>query len=298
MMKTQSLPTPNTRIRSARPPRIARPIPPVPQREEPPISQHGFLLDMDGVLYRGDALIPGAVEFIQRLQERETPFLFLTNNSASTPLDYVVKLDKLGITVEEKHFYTCAMATVDFLQLQKPGGTAFVIGEGGLISALHQAGYGITSHQPDYVIVGEGRTLNFEMAEKAMTMVLNGAQLLATNLDMSCPTATGSRPGCGALVALIEASTGRQAYSVGKPSPFMMRAARKRLGLRTDETIMVGDTMATDIRGGLEVGFHTVLVLTGSTRREDLSRYPYQPSLVVESIAEVDASILLSVRAR
>jgi NagD protein len=204
----------------------------------------------------------------------------------------VVKLQKLGMQVEEEHFYTCAMATVDFLEQQKPNGTAFVIGEGGLVSALHQAGFGITSQQPDYVIVGEGRTLNFEMAEKAMMMILNGAHLIATNLDVSCPTAAGSRPGCGALVALLEAATGRKAYSVGKPSPFMMRAARKRLGLRTMNTVMVGDTMETDIRGALELGFHAVLVLTGSTRREDLARYPYGPTIVVESIAELDCERL------
>ena len=297
-MTFDTLPVSIQHLWTPRVPQIAEPAPPLSMPSDSSLPRHGFLLDMDGVLYRGDALIPGAVEFIHHLQERAIPFLFLTNNSASAPLDYVVKLDKLGISVVEENFYTCAMATVDFLQLQKPGGTAYVIGEGGLISALHQAGYGITSNQPDYVIVGEGRTLNFEMAEKAMTMVLNGAQLLATNLDFSCPTATGSRPGCGALVALLEAATGRQAYSVGKPSPFMMRAARKRLGLRTAETVMVGDTMATDIRGGLELGFHTVLVLTGSTRREDLANFPYQPSLVVESIADVDVSRLLAVDSR
>jgi NagD protein len=253
----------------------------------------GYLLDMDGVLYRGDHPIPGAAEFVHQLREHAVPFLFLTNNSASTPLDYVVKLRKLGFEVEEEHFYTCAMATVDFLQHQKPRGTAYVIGEGGLISALHQAGYGITPHQPDYVIVGEGRTLNFEMAEKAMMMLLDGAHLIATNLDVSCPTASGSRPGCGAIAALLERATGKRCYSVGKPSPFMMRAARKRLGLRTAETIMVGDTMETDIRGAVELGFESVLVLTGSTRREDLACYPYQPARIVESIAELAADLAL-----
>lgn len=265
---------------------------PAPRRE--PGSRCGFLLDMDGVIYRGDEPVPGAAEFVHSLREREIPFLFLTNNSASAPRDYVVKLHKMGIEVEEEHFYTCGMATMEFLQQQKPHGTAFVIGEGGLVSALHQAGYGITTRQPDYVIVGEGRTLNFEMAEKAMMMLLNGAHLIATNLDVSCPTAAGSRPGCGAIVAMLEAATGRRAYSVGKPSPFMMRAARKRLGLRTAETIMIGDTMETDIRGGLELGFQAVLVLTGSTARESLPNYPFQPSLVVDSIAEVDLALLLS----
>jgi len=264
----------------------------LPQRE--PGSRCGFLLDMDGVIYRGDEPVPGAAEFVHSLREREIPFLFLTNNSASGPRDYVVKLEKMGIQVEEEHFYTCGMATMEFLQQQKPHGTAFVIGEGGLVSALHQAGYGITTKQPDYVIVGEGRTLNFEMAEKAMMMILNGAHLIATNLDVSCPTAAGSRPGCGAIVAMLEAATGRRAYSVGKPSPFMMRAARKRLGLRTAETVMVGDTMETDIRGSLELGFQAILVLTGSTTRERVATYPFQPSLVVDSIADVDPAAIVS----
>src|SRR5262245_17130709 len=148
--------------------------------------QIGFLLDMDGVIYRGDEPIPGAAAFIHGLREARIPFLFLTNNSANSPRDYVVKLEKLGMEVVEDHFYTCAMATVDFLSGQREGGTAYVIGEAGLSSAIHQAGFGITTHQPDYVIVGEGRTLNFEMAERAMMMVLNGAHLIATNLDAAC----------------------------------------------------------------------------------------------------------------
>lgn len=258
----------------------------------------GFLLDMDGVIYRGDEPIPGAVDFVHSLRERGIPFLFLTNNSASSPRDYVVKLRKMGLEVDETNFYTCAMATMEFLHQQKPYGAAFVIGEGGLVSALHQAGYGITAKQPDYVIVGEGRTLNFEMVEKAMMCLLNGAHLIATNLDLSCPTDGGSRPGCGAVIALLEAATGRKAYSVGKPSPFMMRAARKRLGLRTGETIMIGDTMETDIRGGLEVGFQTILVLTGSTSRESLGGYPYRPTYLVESIAEVNLDRLVAAKRR
>lgn len=266
---------------------------PLSDRSDRSIGRLGFLLDMDGVIYRGYHVIDGAAAFVHRLREEEIPFLFLTNNSASSPRDYVVKLQKMGIEVEEHHFYTCAMATVDFLCRQKPRGTAFVIGEGGLVTALHEAGFGITEHHPDYVIVGEGRVLNFEMAEKATNMVRNGAHLIATNLDPSCPTATGTRPGCGALAALIEAATGVRAYSVGKPSPFMMRAARKRLGLSTDETVMVGDTMETDIRGGLELGFFTILVLTGSTRGEDVARSPYHPDRIVESIAEIDPAELL-----
>lgn len=265
----------------------------------PPRGRYGFLLDMDGVIYRGDEPIPGSVGFVHSLRERSVPFLFLTNNSASSPRDYVVKLRKMGLEVDEENFYTCAMATMEFLRQQKPQGTAYVIGEGGLVSALHQAGYGITAKQPDYVIVGEGRTLSFEMVEKAMMALLNGAHLIATNMDVSCPTDGGSRPGCGAITAMLEAATGRRAYSVGKPSPFMMRAARKRLGLRTDETIMIGDTMETDIRGGLELGFRTILVLTGSTTREGAGAYPYRPTQILESIADVDLDRLaLPLRAR
>jgi NagD protein len=248
----------------------------------------GFLLDMDGVIYKGDEPIPGASEFIGELLRRDIPFLFLTNNSASTPRDYVNKLRSMGMDLTEDHFYTCAMATVEFLAQQKPNGTAYVIGEGGLLNALHQAGYAITSKDPDYVIVGEGRVLNYEMAEKALQMVMKGAHLIATNLDISCPTPAGIRPGCGALVALLEKASGKSAYSVGKPSPFMMRAARKRIGRSTAETIMIGDTMATDIRGAVELGFFAVLVLTGGTQREEVDDHAFRPHLVLESIAQMN----------
>jgi NagD protein len=255
------------------------------EKKEKP-ARHGYLIDMDGVLHRGPELIPGADYFIEQLRARDIPFRLLTNNSQRTRRDVVAKLARLRIGVEEGHVFTSAMATARFLAQQKPGGTAFVIGEGGLLTALHENGYAVVDHDPDYVVVGEGRTFNLELVEAAVRMILGGAKLLATNLDPSCPTPDGLRPGCGALVALLETAAGVKAFSVGKPSPLMMRAARKELGLTTDETTMIGDTMETDILGGVQLGFHTVLVLSGGTRREDLPRYPYRPDAVVGSLAE------------
>jgi len=249
--------------------------------------KHGYLIDMDGVLYRGSELIPGADQFIRELRVRDIPFMFLTNNSQRTRRDVVAKLARMGIEVEDEHVFTCAMATARFLAAQKPNGTAFVIGEGGLLTALHQNGYAVVDHDPDYVVVGEGRTFNLEMVEAAVRMIVAGAKLVATNPDPSCPTQNGSvRPGCGAMVAMLETATGVKAFSVGKPSPVMMRAARKELGLTTAETTMIGDTMETDILGGVQLGFRTVLVLSGGTRQEDLKNYAYRPDLVVSSLAE------------
>jgi NagD protein len=248
---------------------------------------HGYLIDMDGVLYRGHELIPGADAFVRELRTRGIPFRLLTNNSQRTRRDIVAKVGRLGIDVEEEHIFTSAMATARFLAKQRPNGTAFVIGEGGLLTALHQNGYTIVDHEPDYVVVGEGRTFNLELVEAAVRMISSGAKLIATNLDPNCPTQAGSRPGCGAMVAMLEIATGVKAFSVGKPSPVMMRAARKELGLSTDETTIIGDMMETDILGGVQLGFHTVLVLTGGTHREDLSRYAFRPELVVDSLVEV-----------
>jgi NagD protein len=180
------------------------------------------------------------------------------------------------------------MATARFLARQKPGGTAYVIGEGGLLTALHRNGYSIVERSPDYVVVGEGRTLSFEMLETSVQLILGGAKLIATNLDPNCPTSRGrTRPGCGAIVALLEAATGTKAFSVGKPSPIMMRTARQELGLATSETIMIGDTMETDILGGVQMGYRTVLVLSGGTRREDVTRFAFQPDMILRSVAEL-----------
>lgn len=249
----------------------------------------GFLIDMDGVLYRGGELIPGADAFIRELRERDIPFRLLTNNSQRTRRDVAAKLARLGIDVDEEHVFTSAMATARFLARHHPGGTAFVIGEGGLLTALHRNGYAVVDHDPDYVVVGEGRTFNLELIETAVRMLGRGAKLIATNLDPNCPTEEGLRPGCGAMVAVLESATGVKAFSAGKPSPLMMRAARKELGLTTDETAIIGDTMETDILGGVQLGYHTVLVLSGGTRCEDLTRYAYRPEVVVASLAEFAA---------
>jgi NagD protein len=248
---------------------------------------HGYLIDMDGVLYRGTELIPGADVFINELRAREIPFRLLTNNSQRARRDVVAKLKRMGIDLLEEHVYTSAMATARYLADQKPSGTAYVIGEGGLLTALHTNGYAIVDHDPDYVVVGEGRTFNLELVEAAVRMIFGGAKLVATNMDPNCPSSNGSiRPGCGAMVAMLECATGVKAFSVGKPSPVMMRAARKEMNLATDEVTMIGDTMETDILGGVQLGYETILVLSGGTRESDLARYAYCPDIVVASLAE------------
>lgn len=240
---------------------------------------------MDGVIYRGNHLIEGTQRFLQDLNRQGVPYLFLTNNSQRTRRDIVMKLHRLGVEATVDQVFTCAVATARFLADQKPNGTAYVIGENGLASALHYNGYTVVDDDPDYVVIGEGRNLNFEMVEQAVRLVEKGAKLVATNMDYTCPTENGIRPGCGATVAMIEKATGREAFSVGKPSPVMMRMARKELGLRTDETIMVGDTMYTDILGGVQMGYRTALVLSGHTTREELAQYAYQPDIVVDRLA-------------
>jgi NagD protein len=247
----------------------------------------GYLIDMDGVIYRGNSLIEGADRFVQGLLNSNTPFLFLTNNSQRTRRDVNMRLKRMGIHVGEGHIFTCAMATARFLARQKPHGTAYVIGEGGLLHALHENGYAIVDHDPDYVVVGEGRTFTMEMVETAVRMIEKGAKLVATNMDPNCPTSHGLRPGCGAIVAMLETATGIKAFSVGKPSPVMMRAARKQLGLETEQTIMVGDTMDTDILGAVQMGYRSVLVLSGGTSIDDLPRYAFRPDFVTQSVADL-----------
>ena len=260
--------------------------------------KNGFLIDMDGVIYKGSEPIPGAVEFINRLKKLEIPFIFLTNNSQRTQRDVAMKIRRMGIDIDEFHIYTCAMATAQFLSTQKPNGTAYVIGEGGLHNALHENGYAIVDHDPDYVVVGEGRTITFEMIETAVNMVMQGARLISTNPDPNCPTPYGTRPGCGAIMAMLEKATGREAFSVGKPSPIMMRYARKQLGLSAAETIMIGDTMETDILGGVKMGYRTILVLSGGTQKEDLVKYAYFPDKIIDSVADlIDSPLLLQSKA-
>ena len=248
----------------------------------------GFLLDMDGVIYSGAELIPGADTFIQNLRERKIPFLFLTNNSQRTQRDVINKLAGLGIEAEEKNVFTSAMATARFLARMKPHGTAYVLGEGGLISSLHNSGYSLVMNDPDFVVVGEGRNFTLEMVNNAVDMILDGAKLIATNLDPSPKKKGWTNLGIKAVVAMIEEATGSKAFSVGKPSPVMMRIARKELGLETAATTIVGDTMDTDILGGIQVGYRTVLTLSGVSKKEDLRRYAFSPDIIVERVEGLD----------
>ncbi len=252
------------------------------------MTKKGFLIDMDGVIYKGSEPIPGAVKFINTLRENGFPFLFLTNNSQRTSRDICYKLCKMGFNVTDEDIFTCGMATARYLASRKENGTAYVIGEGGLLNEMHKVGYSIVEDHPDFVIIGEGRTIMLEAVDKAINMVMDGSKLIATNMDPNCPVAGGKyRAGCGAFVAMIEVATGKQAFSVGKPSPVMMRMARKALGLATAETIMIGDTMGTDILGAGSMGFTTVLTLSGVTNKNDLDQYGYTPDFVINSVKDL-----------
>lgn len=252
------------------------------------MNKKGFLIDMDGVIYKGSEPIPGAVKFINTLRENGYPFLFLTNNSQRTSRDICYKLCKMGFNVVDEDIFTCGMATARYLASRKENGTAYVIGEGGLLNELHKVGYSIIEDHPDFVIIGEGRTIMLESVDKAINLVMGGSKLIATNMDPNCPVAGGKyRAGCGAFVAMIEVATGKQAFSVGKPSPVMMRMARKALGLATAETIMIGDTMGTDILGAGSMGFTTVLTLSGVTNKADLDHYGYTPDFVINSVKDL-----------
>ena len=256
----------------------------------------GFLIDMDGVIYGNDTLIPRADIFIQQLQKKKIPFLFMTNNSQRTPLDTVNKVAKMGIKIQEKNVYTSAMATASFLSFMKPNGSAYVLGEGGLITSLSQQGYILVNNNPDFVVVGEGRNFTLEMVNNAVDMILSGAKLIATNLDPS-PKKTGwTNLGIKAIVAMIEEATGKKAFSVGKPSPVMMRSARKYLGLEARETIIIGDTMDTDILGGVQLGYTTILTLSGVSKEETLLDYAFKPDLIVNSVADIDLDVALALQ--
>lgn len=247
----------------------------------------GLLIDMDGVIYGGDTLIPGADKFIAELLKRDIPFMFMTNNSQRTRLDAVRKLARMGISVTENHVYTSAMATGKFLASQIPQGTAFVLGEGGLLSSLHENGISLVNSDPDFVVLGEGRNFTLEMVQRAVDMILAGAKFVITNRDPSPKKKGWDNLGIAATSAMIEEATGIKAFVVGKPSPVMMRSARKALGLETAETTIIGDTMDTDIRGGVQMGYKTILVLSGITKKENLIRYAYKPDLVVDSVNDI-----------
>lgn len=247
----------------------------------------GLLIDMDGVVYGGDIMIPGADKFIARLLKEGIPFSFMTNNSQRTRLEAVHKLSRLGIIVTENHVYTSAMATGNFLASQTPQGTAYVLGEGGLISSLHENGITLVNTDPDFVVLGEGRNFTLEMVQRAVDMILAGAKFVTTNRDPSPKKKGWDNLGIAATTAMIEEATGIKAFVVGKPGPVMMRGARKALGLETAETTIIGDTMDTDIQGGVQMGYKTILVLSGITKKEHLIRYAYKPDMVVDSVNEI-----------
>ena len=246
-----------------------------------------WLTDMDGVLVHEEDPIAGATEFIEALKESGRKFLLLTNNSIFTPRDLRARLLRSGIDVPEESIWTSALATAQFLDDQRPHGTAYVVGEAGLTTAMHDIGYVMTDHDPDYVVLGETRTYSFEAITRAIRLIDSGARFLATNPDVSGPSPAGSLPATGSVAALISTATGRAPYFIGKPNPLMMRSALNRLEAHSETTVMVGDRMDTDIISGLEAGLRTVLVTTGSTRPQDVARFPYRPTRVVDSIADL-----------
>jgi len=242
-------------------------------------SKKGFISDMDGVIYQGSTLIPGVKEFVNWLQKEKKQFLFLTNSSERTPLELRKKLQSMGLDVEESHFYTSALATAHFLKTQAPGCSAYIIGAHGLINALYEVGIPFNDVNPEYVVVGETTGYNYEMIIKATELINKGAKLIGTNGDMTSPSDRGVIPACRALIAPIELATGKQAYFIGKPNPLMMRTGLKKLGVHSEEAVMIGDRMDTDIIGGVESGMETVLVMSGVSNRENIQQFSYQPRL-------------------
>jgi NagD protein len=247
-----------------------------------------YLIDMDGVLVSGRTIIPGADQFIERLQASGAEFLVLTNNPLYTPGDLAHRFKIIGLDIPAERIFTSAMATARFLRSQKPNATAFVIGESGLTSPIHEVGYVITDTAPDYVVLGETQSYNLEQITKAIRLVAEGAHFIATNPDPSGPSEGGIVPACGAMAALIERATGVAPFFIGKPNPLMMRMALNYLDVHSEDTVMVGDRMDTDIIGGVQAGLETILVLTGVTREEDVRRFPYQPTRIVPSVAAIE----------
>jgi NagD protein len=246
-----------------------------------------WLMDMDGVLVREETAIPGADRFIARLRELGRPFLVLTNNSIYTRRDLAARLRTSGLDVPEEAIWTSALATAGFLEAQRPGGSAYVIGEAGLTTALHESGYTLTERAPDYVVLGETRTYSFERITQAIRLVAGGARFIATNPDPTGPSPDGPLPATGSVAALISHATGVAPYFVGKPNPLMIRSALNALDAHSETSAMVGDRMDTDVVAGLEAGLEAILVLTGVMTAGDAERYPYRPSRIVESIAEL-----------
>jgi len=259
------------------------------KNDTPVQTKRGILCDMDGVIYHGNQILPGTRDFIAWLRKTDIPFLFLTNSSERSPRELREKLHRMGVDIEEDHFYTSAMATAAFLASQKPGGSAYVIGQPGLINALYDAGYSTNDVNPDYVVVGETPSYTYETIKRAVRFVLNGAKLIGTNPDLTGPVEGGIVPACGSLVAPIELSTGVKAYFVGKPNPLMMRTGLSRLGCPRESALIVGDRMDTDIISGIEAGIETVLVLSGVAQRADLARYGFSPDYVLDHVGLLPA---------
>jgi NagD protein len=251
-------------------------------------ARKNYLIDMDGVLVSGRTPIPGAAEFLQRLKAAPVEYLVLTNNPLYTPGDLAHRLNAIGLDIPAERIFTSAMATAQFLHSQRPKATAFVIGESGLTSPIHGIGYVITDIDPDYVVLGETFSYNLEQVTKAIRLVAAGSHFIATNPDPAGPGEGGLVPACGAMAALIETATGKSPFFVGKPNPLMMRMALNYLDLHSEDTVMIGDNMRTDIIGGVQSGLETVLVLSGVTRREDITQFAYQPTRIVESVADIE----------
>jgi NagD protein len=251
-------------------------------------SPKSYLIDMDGVLVQGRQPVPGAAEFLARLEAKGAKFLVLTNNPLYTPGDLSHRLSTSGLRVARQRIFTSAMATASFLRKQRPSGsTAFVIGESGLSEAMHEAGFILTDHAPEYVVLGETHSYNLEQITQGIRFLAAGAHFIATNPDASGPSESGLVPACGALAALMQTASGVNPFFIGKPNPLMMRTALNYLDVHSEDTIMIGDRMDTDIIGGVEAGMETILVLSGVTRREDVPRYSYQPTRVLDSVADI-----------
>lgn len=247
-----------------------------------------YLIDMDGVIVQGSTLLPGAADFIQRLHIQKIPYLILTNNSRYTPRDLQVRLSFMGLKVLPEAIFTSALATAQFLCTQRPNGLVYAIGEAGLTTALHDTGYILTDQQPEYVVLGETNTYSFESIARAIRFVEAGAHFIATNPDVVGPGEKGIVPGTGAVAAMITAATGVRPYSIGKPNPLMMRTALHHLHAHSEDSVMIGDRMDTDIIAGIESGMRTILVLTGVTTREQAERFPYHPTWIKEALADVE----------
>ncbi len=250
-------------------------------------AKSGFIIDMDGVIYHGNRLLSGVPEFLQWLENSGKKFLFLTNSSERSPKELQEKLNRLGIDVGEEHFYTSALATAGFLASQKPNGSAYIIGDAGLIHALYSFGYTINNVNPDYVVVGDTHNYNFESIQTAVNLVLKGARLIGANPDVSGPVENGIAPSTKALIAPIEIATGKKAYFVGKPNPLMMRIALKKLMVSREDAIVIGDRMDTDVRCGLESEIDTLLVLSGITSREEIDNFPYRPQYILNGVVDL-----------